>query len=426
MTRVLPPKTTLWFCAALALTACSSPQPPATPQAQAPDLAAQAAAASAAATATAPGAVEDAAPEATLRVVTAADAAGRNASTPVQETPVAIPAPVTPARTAPPAAAAPSGASAAERAAFAAALAEDRNLPLDLVERALREARYSPTVAKAVLPPATPGQRSWPRYRARSVEPQRIDAGARFWRTHQQELARAEQRYGVPASVIVAIIGVETMYGRQMGSFRVLDALNTLGFHYPPEAPRDRSAYFRAELGEFIAFALQSGVDPATIRGSYAGAIGLPQFMPGSIRRFAVTASGQGQPDLINNPADAIASVANFLVEHGWQTGGPIFVPVNLPSDASALVDGGLTPKLSWDTLQAAGATVRGTAPGAPTPAWTSLPLGVIDLVDGPNGTAEYRVAAPNFFVITQYNRSYFYATSVAELSAALEQRNAR
>lgn len=326
----------------------------------------------------------------------------------------------------------------AEQQAFSRELAAARGLPHDAIEAALAQARYNDTVARLMVPAKSAGDRprvrNWPAYRARFVEPVRIRDGLTFWREHRAILDAAEQRYGVPASVIVAIIGVETVYGRNMGNFRVLDALYTLAFAYPPHAPRDRSPFFREELAEYLAMTLSSGIDPTALRGSYAGAIGIPQFMPGSIRRYAVSTGAGAVPDLVNNPHDAIMSVANYLAGHGWQAGHPIFPPARLPPEPARLVDHGLEPRLTWEQLASAGARYQdttdsrrpgliATAHAAPVPAWLNAPIGVINLENTPAGTTEYRIAGKNFFVITQYNRSYFYAASVADLAQELERR---
>ncbi len=287
----------------------------------------------------------------------------------------------------------------------------------------LNEAKLNPTVARIVSPPP-PGQprpaRSWQTYRNRFVEPIRIRAGKAFMQDYQAELTFAEQRYGVPAEIIAAIIGVETLYGKQTGNFRVLDALYTLAFDYPDPNRPDRQEMFRGQLADLIELHLQGKLDALTLRGSYAGAIGIPQFMPGSIKRFAVSAKGAGTAiDLTRDTSDAIVSVANFLVAHGWQRGLPVFAPVVLPKDPQRLVDGGLTPTLDWTQLKAAGATLR---PGATAGSWTQSALGVIDLPEEPAGTVEFRTATPNFFALTMYNRSYFYATAVADLAEALRR----
>lgn len=305
---------------------------------------------------------------------------------------------------------------------FGVELAASRQLPESKVLGLIHEARYNPTVIRIVTPPA-PGQprapRSWANYRGRFVEPIRINQGRAFMQQYANELDRAAKRYGVPQNIIAAIIGVETLYGKSQGNFRVLDALASLGFDYPDPKRPDRAAMFRGQFADLIELDLQGKLDARTIKGSYAGAIGIPQFMPGSIKRFAVSASGAQGIDLSNNMADAINSVANFLVEHGWQRGLPVFAPVTLPASADKLVDGGLKANLDWPQLRAAGAKL---APGAKETAWARAPLGVIDLPEEAAGRVELRTATPNFFAITQYNRSYFYAASVADLAQALEK----
>jgi len=323
----------------------------------------------------------------------------------------------------------------ADQETFARHLAEERNLPLAAIEAALANARYNETVARLMAPPAAPEgkprKRHWPAYRSRFVEPVRIRHGLTFWEENQDALAAAEKKYGVPASIIAAIIGVETVYGRNMGNFSVLDALYTLAFSYPEHARRDRSPFFREELAEFLTMTLRQGIDPTSIRGSYAGAIGMPQFMPGSIGRYAVSARRGKAPDLVNSADDAIMSVANYLAGHGWRTGHPVFLPAALPPQPDRLVDGGLEPTLSWQQVASAGARLGpeprragliATAYAAdPLPAWTNAPMGVVNL-DSATGPTEYRLAGNNFFVITKYNRSYFYAASVADLAEELEK----
>ena len=310
----------------------------------------------------------------------------------------------------------------AEMQRFGAELARTRNLPEPAVMALLADARYNPTVVRLVSPPP-PGQprpqRSWLAYRKRFVEPIRINQGRAFMQANAEQLNRAHERYGVPQAIIAAIIGVETVYGKNQGSFRVLDALATLGFDYPDPSHPDRAEMFRSQLGDLIELDLTGRLDARTLKGSFAGAVGIPQFMPGSIKRFAVSASGSTRIDLTESTSDAIMSVANFLVEHGWQRGLPVFAPVVLPASASRLVDGGLKPNLDWLQLKAAGARL---APGAREGAWSRAALGVIDLPEEARGTVELRVATPNFFAITQYNHSYFYASSVADLASALHE----
>ncbi len=303
---------------------------------------------------------------------------------------------------------------------FGVELAAERKLSESKVLSLLNEARYNPTVARIVAPVAT-GQprapRSWATYRGRVVEPILIAQGHAFMKQYGSELDRATARYGVPQNIIAAIIGVETLYGKNQGSFRVLDSLATLGFDYPDASRPDRAEMFRGQLADLIELDLTGRLDARTLKGSFAGAVGIPQFMPGSIKRFAVSSRGAQEVNLSSNMADAIASVANFLVEHGWQRGLPTFVPVRLPAAADKLVDGGLKPTLDWPQLQAAGAKLASGAKEAP---WMRAPLGVIDLPEERAGTVEFRTATQNFFTITLYNRSYFYAASVADLANAL------
>lgn len=279
-----------------------------------------------------------------------------------------------------------------------------------------------------LIKPASGGQlKNWQAYRARFVEPVRIAAGAAFWDSYADALAREEEEYGVPAEIIVGILGIESMYGRNAGNFRVMDVLTTLAFAYPDTPTRTaRMEYFRSELENALLFARESNVDPFTLRGSYAGAIGWPQFMPASIRQYAVDYDGDGKIDLRNSPVDAIGSVANFLVQHGWQRGEPIVFPATVavaidngnPLNWPSFIGQGLTAKFKLDDLKAAGVN-----PAVGPPA--DMLFGLVDLQNGMEPT-EYWLGAPNFFAITQYNRSFFYAMSVVDLSKAVRSaRNA-
>lgn len=275
-----------------------------------------------------------------------------------------------------------------------------------------------------LIKPAPPGKpKDWRAYRARFVEPVRINAGVRFWSQYADLLARAEAKYGVPAEIIVAILGVETIYGSHTGNFRVLDAIATLAFDYPDTPNREaRMSYFQGELENALLFARQSGIDPFSLVGSYAGAIGWPQFMPGSILRYAVDFDGDGRIDLSNSPADAIGSIANFLAQHGWKSGEPIVFPASITADGAreweGMIGQGLKASYLPEQLRAAG-----VAPGV-----ESLPAMRYGLVDLQNGDAptEYWLGTDNFFVITQYNRSYFYAMSVVDLARAIRARRSQ
>jgi membrane-bound lytic murein transglycosylase B len=261
------------------------------------------------------------------------------------------------------------------------------------------------------MQPAPPGfRRSWIAYRARFVEPFRIREGQRFWREHAGAVARASERFGVPEEIIVSIIGVETIYGRHTGDFRVIEALATLAFDYPR-----RAEYFREELEQYLLLAREAGFDPLAWRGSFAGAIGLPQFMPGSIRRHAVDFDGDGRIDLRGSPADAIGSVASFLANHGWIRGGPTHFAATVEDEARAkpAVEAGIPPSLTSLALAGLGVTSPQEVPA-------DEKLALIDLPNG-DDTTHHVLGANNFWVITRYNRSYFYAMAVIDLAAALK-----
>jgi len=291
-----------------------------------------------------------------------------------------------------------------------------------VLESLFRQTRHLPAVIKAIMPPRDPGIRSWKAYRGRFVEPRRIAAGHRFMHAHAAKLALAEARYGVPAEIIAAIIGVETIYGKHMGRFGSFAALTTLAFDYPP-----RADLFRRELEELLLLARDEGRNPLDYRGSYAGALGLPQFLPSSRRRHGVDFDGDGRIDLASSVDDAIGSVGNFLANHGWEKGAPLAVAISVSGDGvQALVDEGIRPRLSPQEWPAHG--VRPLKVGAGDTAISNTledlpdrPAALIDFVT-PNAATEYRVGYGNFFVITRYNRSSFYAAAVMDLAAELHR----
>jgi len=305
---------------------------------------------------------------------------------------------------------------------FAQKVSSERQIPLADVAALLSEARRQASVIRLIAP-APPGQprpvRDWAAYQRRFVEPIRINRGRAFVQANRATLEQAQNRYGVPLEIIAAIIGVETLYGDHLGNFRVLDAITTLSFDYPDPKREDRVTMFQGQLADLIELHYQGRLDARRQLGSYAGAMGIPQFMPTSLKEYAVSANAPRPIDLENRVDDAIFSVANFLKVHGWITGLPVFAPVTLPSNPAALVEGGLTPTLTWQALQLAGARLD---PGASDQAWSSYRLGVIDLPLPGRNLIEYRTATPNFFALTQYNRSYFYATAVADLAQALKE----
>ncbi|HYR36756.1 MAG TPA: lytic murein transglycosylase B [Burkholderiales bacterium] len=263
-----------------------------------------------------------------------------------------------------------------------------------------RVQRVEPSL-QLILPAERP---PWDDYRAQFVSERRVSNGLAFWKANRGALKRAAQRYGVPAQYIVAIIGVETNYGRNMGRYRVIDALATLAFDYPPRAP-----FFRRELEQYLLLAREAGLDVFALRGSYAGAIGIPQFMPTSLRRYAVDFNGDGRIDLTRSGTDAVGSVGNFLKEHGWQAGEAVLYRAKPSPEALArYVDGSVDPNHRLADLVAAGLELD-PAPQSADALGALIPLG-----------AEYRVGLKNFWVITRYNRSAFYAAAVSDLADEL------
>lgn len=252
----------------------------------------------------------------------------------------------------------------------------------------------------------------WSDYRARFVTREKLDRGARFWQEHERALGLANERYGVPQEVIVAILGIETHYGKNSGRFNVLEALTTLAFNYPR-----RAQLFRLELEQFLLLGLEEPLmlnDPV---GSYAGAMGIAQFMPGSYRRYAVDFDGDGKRDLFGNPSDAIGSVANYLTAYGWHRDGLIAVAASVaPGADRTFADAELSTRVSLEELSGLGIA----APGAFDQSQSAIPL----TLRNPAGP-EYWLGFDNFYVITRYNHSVYYAMAVFQLSEELrKQRN--
>ena len=268
-------------------------------------------------------------------------------------------------------------------------------------------ARREPAILNAIQPPAPMDRRPWDAYRAIFVNDRRIQAGERFWSAHADALERAQREFGVPAEVIVSILGVETFYGRNTGRWRVVDALATLAFDYPP-----RRDFFRGELVNYLLLARESGIDVFSMRGSYAGAIGIPQFMPGSYLRYALDYDHDGIVDLRASAADAIGSVGNFLNQHGWQADAPVMAAASVSGEGyKPFADGSVDPRHPVAELTKAGVRVD----GLPAEARAAL----IELENG-DAPKEYRIGLANFYVLTRYNRSSFYAAAVMDLAAAL------
>ena len=303
-------------------------------------------------------------------------------------------------------------------------LAQRRDLDPQWVRQAIGQARHLPSVARLMMPPPSGTPKNWRLYRSRFVEPVRIAAGARFWQANREWLERAEASYGVPAAIIVGIIGVETLYGQQMGSFRVIDALATLAFDFPKAHPRAeaRQAFFLAELEQFLSLSSRTSSDPLMARGSYAGAMGMPQFMPSSWVRHAVDFDGDGKVDLFNSAADAIGSVANYLKTYNWQPGLMTHHAVRFDADRldlDALLAPDILPTFSPASMAAKGALVTLPTEGH------SGPLALVELQNGAD-PAQYVAGTENFYAITRYNWSSYYAMAVIELAEAVarEVRN--
>jgi membrane-bound lytic murein transglycosylase B len=297
----------------------------------------------------------------------------------------------------------------AEAQAFIRMMEERHGFEPRTVASALANVTPDRSALGLIVPPKTPAARSWHAYRKRFVEPHRIEGGQRFWQQNRAWLERAERQYGVPASIIVAVIGVETGYGRHTGDFQTLSALATLAFDYPP-----RSALFLRELEHLFVLARQQGRPPSDYHGSYAGALGIPQFLPSSVLNYAVDFDGDGRIDLETSVADAIGSVARYLAQHGWVSGAPIAqrVTPSRPEDLSVLTESGILPRLGREELAKAGIHLDDAAGAGP--------FALLDF-QTPNAPTEYWLTHYNFYVISRYNHSRFYAMSVYHLAKALE-----
>jgi len=275
---------------------------------------------------------------------------------------------------------------------------------------ALSRANHIPRVIELIKPPAKRGVRSWHRYRSQFLGHTHIEGGLKAWAQYKNELNRAEKQYGVPPEIILGILGVETIYGRNTGNFETLSALATLAFDYPP-----RAELFRGELESLFLLARDQKRDPASYTGSFAGAIGWPQFLPSSIRRYAVDFDGDGKIDFDNDAVDAIGSIANYLREYGWTAGAPVAVKVRLTpgTNPAPLIEAGVEPSLTQAQLLEAG--VRPLGDSLPSAGEATL----VDL-ETPGMDTEYWLGYRNFYVITRYNRSNFYAMAVFQLAETL------
>ena len=317
---------------------------------------------------------------------------------------------------------------------FLIEMAMRENLSVDTLRDAFRDMKWQTTARQYMVPSSsTPTRKNWSAYRANVMNQIRLDAGKKFLQEHHLYLDQLEKETGVPGSIVVGILGVETVYGRNMGSFPVRDVLATFAFDYPKSPNQvSRSAMFKEQLYDHVLNCLpktdQSSIDLSKLKsclvqeGSFAGAMGMPQFMPTSIRKYAKDGDGDGIIDLRKSPKDAMQSIANFLKGHGWKTGEAIYLPISAEMQTSAVVkelaDGDPNPKYNLGDLKNKKVITKWPAPMNET-----SPALIVDLPSiSKNGedSIEYLVGLTNFEVITQYNRSFFYAMSVTEFGQAV------
>ncbi|WP_372865377.1 lytic murein transglycosylase B [Spongiibacter sp.] len=294
-------------------------------------------------------------------------------------------------------------------AAFVDKMVEKHSFDRDWVVSLLTAAEKKQSIIDAMERPAE-SVMTWGRYRKIFIQDSRINQGVDFWREHADTLARAEKEFGVPAEMIVGIIGVETRYGRNKGSYRVVDALATLGFDFPR-----RSTFFLGQLEEYLLMVREQDFDALSFKGSYAGAMGYGQFIPSSYRAYAVDFDDDGQADIVNNPVDAIGSVANYFARHGWTMGAPVVDAAVLsePVDET-LFNAGLKPSKTLAELKLGG--IASASPLDPSQKATAMKL------EGAKGD-EYWVGLQNFYVITRYNHSAMYALAAHQLSQLIAEQ---
>jgi membrane-bound lytic murein transglycosylase B len=293
-----------------------------------------------------------------------------------------------------------------EYGAFVKSVAEDIQADPAELAKVFADVHLKPQIIRAISLPAE--AKSWDQYRPLFVNEQRILGGVTFWDDHEAALLRAHERFGVPESIIVAILGVETLYGKNTGNFRVMDALTTLAVDYPA-----RSDFFRTELEQYLMLARDYGIDPLSVKGSYAGAMGIGQFMPSSYRKFGLDFDGDGHSDLWRNTEDAIGSVGNYFQSYGWQAGEPVAVSVEVKGEETReAANTGWGARHSVEEWEKRGVVLHGSA-------WplTEAMLIRLDTTSGP----EYWLGFQNFYVITRYNRSLQYAMAVYQLAGEIE-----
>jgi membrane-bound lytic murein transglycosylase B len=276
------------------------------------------------------------------------------------------------------------------------------------VSALLAGAKYKQSIVDAISRPAE--GKPWHEYRPIFLNQRRITEGVAFWKNNRELINRVSEQYGVDPQIIVSIIGVETSYGRITGSYRVLDALATLGFYYPSDLKRDRSGFFSGELLHFFQLAKEENLPPAEVTGSYAGAMGMGQFIPSSYRAYAVDFDGNGSRDLWRSTPDVVGSVANYLHVHGWKHNDPVVQKVKASphSDPSVVADGDYKPKMNVGEIAQSGYQADSILDPERLAALLQL--------EEKNGHSHWLVF-DNFYVITRYNRSPLYAMAVLQLS---------
>jgi membrane-bound lytic murein transglycosylase B len=299
---------------------------------------------------------------------------------------------------------------------FIESMSEEHGIESADLERILGNVRYSAAAVRltAPVPSSAPSPaRSYARYREKFLTPELISIGSRFWSLHAKDLARAEAEFGVPAEVIVGVLGVETRYGQNTGSFRAIDALATIAF----DGERRRE-YFREELKHLLLLARDTGIDPLAVKASYAGAMGLPQFMPSSYRKYAVDYNDDGVIDLLGSPTDAIGSIASYLKAFGWVPNETPVAPVRLLPGSEPDLVSGLERVHDVTEVQTKGVVFSGRDP----------PAGLISIFElpTPGKPSKFVAGFNNFEVVTRYNRSTFYASAVLELGEAVQKTRSR
>ncbi|HTT11917.1 MAG TPA: lytic murein transglycosylase B [Burkholderiaceae bacterium] len=300
--------------------------------------------------------------------------------------------------------------------AFIDALVDGYGFDRGWVLAALGQARYNETAERLTTPGLQPpSARNWREYRARALDESRIRDGLAFWQAQRATLARATETFGVPAEIVVAIIGIETRYGRHSGSHRVIDVLMTLTFDYTR-----RAGYYREELAQFLLLCREQGLDPLAQHGSFAGALGLPQFMPSSVRAHAIDFDGDGRIDIANSVADAIGSVAHFLATYGWTRDLAVALSAQASAEVSEVLGQTIFALYRWQDLERLGVTIDGALDPDTRVLLADLPFVSADGVEG----VEYRVGTVNYSALLHYNRSFSYATAVAELARELRDRS--